>query len=282
MWRMKNKTNKKLPTWWDIQCSMVYWLIFWLTVPPKTHTHAHARTHKHTRTHTYDTHTHTHTHTCARTHAHTNTHARTHNTHTHTHTRARARTHTHTHTHKIVIIYFFKQQPQNITNAIVQADSVWCCGGGVGGGGRGGGGWGGGEGASNDNNVAETGGRLEPLQGQSVGADYDVDRCIHWLSSPQLIVTFHFSGHWGGEIACIYTIQTWHGCSRFQTVRGKGGGGEGGHSFPAAPLFYRHLNVHNTILLNKIQWSALFLLPGSSYLEPTPCFCPSFCLCQFF
>ena len=42
------------------------------------------------------------------------------------------------------------------------------------------------------------------------------------------------------------------------------------------------LTVQNTIVPNKVQWSALFLLPGSSYLEPTPCFCPSFCLCQFF
>ena len=75
--------------------------------------------------------------------------------------------------------------------------------------------------------LLKQGGRLEPLQGQSVGADCDVDRCIHWLSIPQLIVTFHFSGHWGGEIACIYTIQTWHGCSRFQTVRGKGAGRRG-------------------------------------------------------
>ena len=33
---------------------------------------------------------------------------------------------------------------------------------------------------------------------------------------------------------------------------------------------------------HKVQWSSLFFLPGFSYLEPTPCFCPSFCLCQFF
>ena len=131
--------------------------------------------------------------------------------------------------------------------------------------------------------LLKQGGRLEPLQGQSVGADCDVDRCIHWLSTPQLIVTFHFSGHWGGEIACIY-IQYRPGMvvHVFRLSGAWGGGGDGGHSFPAAPLFYRHLSVHNTILLNKIQWSALFLLPGSSYLEPTPCFCPSFCLCQLF
>ena len=30
------------------------------------------------------------------------------------------------------------------------------------------------------------------------------------------------------------------------------------------------------------SYSALFLLPGSSYLEPTPCFCPPFYLCQLF
>ena len=44
----------------------------------------------------------------------------------------------------------------------------------------------------------------------------------------------------------------------------------------AALLFYRHLSVQNTILM----WSVLFLLPGSSYLEPVPCFCPPFYLCQ--
>ena len=40
----------------------------------------------------------------------------------------------------------------------------------------------------------------------------------------------------------------------------------------------------NTILPNKVQWSAHFLLIiiGSSYLEPNPCFCLLFCLCQFF
>ena len=38
----------------------------------------------------------------------------------------------------------------------------------------------------------------------------------------------------------------------------------------------------DTILPNKVQWSALFLLPGSSYLEPAPCFCLSFYLCHFF
>ena len=33
--------------------------------------------------------------------------------------------------------------------------------------------------------------------------------------------------------------------------------------------WYRHPSVQNTILPNKVPWSVLFLLPGSSYLEPT-------------
>ena len=53
------------------------------------------------------------------------------------------------------------------------------------------------------------------------------------------------------------------------------------HSFPAAPLFCRHPNVQNIILLNKVQLSVLFLLPGSSYPEPVPCFCPPFYVCRF-
>ena len=74
--------------------------------------------------------------------------------------------------------------------------------------------------------LLKQGGRLEPLQGQSVGADCDVDRCIHWLSTPQLIVTFHFSGHWGGEIACIYIYNTdlaW--LFTFSDCQGHGGAG---------------------------------------------------------
>ena len=47
-------------------------------------------------------------------------------------------------------------------------------------------------------------------------------------------------------------------------------------------LLHTHPSVQNTILPNKVLWSALFLSPGSSYLEPTRCFRPSFYLCQFF
>ena len=54
------------------------------------------------------------------------------------------------------------------------------------------------------------------------------------------------------------------------------------HPLSAAPLFYRHPSVQNTILPNKVLWSALFLLPGSSYLKPAPCFCLPFYLCQLF
>ena len=39
------------------------------------------------------------------------------------------------------------------------------------------------------------------------------------------------------------------------------------HSFMAAPLC---LSVQNTILPNKVQWSALFLLPGSKYTTQLP------------
>ena len=34
-------------------------------------------------------------------------------------------------------------------------------------------------------------------------------------------------------------------------------------------------SVQNTILLNSVQRSAFFLLPGCNCLEPNPCFCPS-------
>ena len=54
------------------------------------------------------------------------------------------------------------------------------------------------------------------------------------------------------------------------------------HSFPAAELFCKPPSVQNAILPHKVQWSSLFLLPGSSYLEPTPNFCSSCCLCRFF
>ena len=53
-------------------------------------------------------------------------------------------------------------------------------------------------------------------------------------------------------------------------------------SFPAALLFCRHLSDGNTVLPHKVQWSALFLSPGSNYLESPPCFWPSFSLSQFF
>ena len=44
------------------------------------------------------------------------------------------------------------------------------------------------------------------------------------------------------------------------------------HPFSAGPFFRRHWSVQNTIFPHKVQWSALFLLPGFKYLEPTPCF----------
>ena len=43
------------------------------------------------------------------------------------------------------------------------------------------------------------------------------------------------------------------------------------HYTPSRQL---HSSVQNTIFPNKVQWSVLFLLPGSSYLEPALCFCP--------
>ncbi len=42
------------------------------------------------------------------------------------------------------------------------------------------------------------------------------------------------------------------------------------------------LVLGNAILLHKVQWSAVFLFLGSSCLEPTPCFIPSYHLSQFF
>ena len=42
------------------------------------------------------------------------------------------------------------------------------------------------------------------------------------------------------------------------------------------------LVLGNAIVLHKVQWSAVFLFLGSSCLEPTPCFIPSYHLCQFF
>ena len=54
------------------------------------------------------------------------------------------------------------------------------------------------------------------------------------------------------------------------------------YPFTAAPLFYRHPSDQNTILPNKILWSALFVLPACNYMEPTPCFCPPFYPPQLF
>ena len=48
------------------------------------------------------------------------------------------------------------------------------------------------------------------------------------------------------------------------------------HPFPAAPLFCGHPSVQNAVLPNKVQWSELFVSPGSNYLEPAPSFCPPF------
>ena len=47
-------------------------------------------------------------------------------------------------------------------------------------------------------------------------------------------------------------------------------------------LFCRHPSVRSTILPHKVYWSALFLLPGSNYLEPFLCFCPSCYFWQLF
>ena len=42
------------------------------------------------------------------------------------------------------------------------------------------------------------------------------------------------------------------------------------------------LTKMNDSFWSNVLWSVLFLVSGSSYLEPNPCFCLSFCLCQFF
>ena len=42
-----------------------------------------------------------------------------------------------------------------------------------------------------------------------------------------------------------------------------------------------HPNVQNTLLSHKVKWSALFLLPRSNNMEQTPHFYPSRILCQF-
>ena len=53
-------------------------------------------------------------------------------------------------------------------------------------------------------------------------------------------------------------------------------------SFSAAPFFCRHLSVQNTMLLHKVKWLVLFLLPSSNNMEQAPCLYPSCILCQFF
>ena len=53
------------------------------------------------------------------------------------------------------------------------------------------------------------------------------------------------------------------------------------HSFSAAPFFCRHPSVQNTILLDKVKWSALFLLPSANNTEQAPRFYPSRSFCQF-
>ena len=53
------------------------------------------------------------------------------------------------------------------------------------------------------------------------------------------------------------------------------------HSFSAPVFLYRHLSVQNTLLSHKVKWSALFLVPNSNNMGPTPRFYPSRILCQF-
>ena len=65
-------------------------------------------------------------------------------------------------------------------------------------------------------------------------------------------------------------LKRWHPmCSHCQSSK---------QSSHMQQTFCRHPGVQNAILPNKVMWSACFLLPG--YLEPLPCFCPSF-LCFF-
>ena len=52
--------------------------------------------------------------------------------------------------------------------------------------------------------------------------------------------------------------------------------------FSAAPFFCRHPSVQNILLSHKVRWSAVFLVPSASYMEPTPRFYPSRIHCQFF
>ena len=48
-----------------------------------------------------------------------------------------------------------------------------------------------------------------------------------------------------------------------------------------APFLYRHPSVQNIILSHKVNWSALFFVPSSNNMEPTPCFYLLHFLCQF-
>ena len=56
----------------------------------------------------------------------------------------------------------------------------------------------------------------------------------------------------------------------------------GFHCHSLLGLRFKRTVVQNTTHLfrkNNIHWSALFLLPGSNYLAPTPCFCQFFQTC---
>ena len=57
---------------------------------------------------------------------------------------------------------------------------------------------------------------------------------------------------------------------------GEGRAGEGGRRCRDRSIVSDNVRRRISFLQNKVQWSALFLLPGSSYLESAPCFCPSF------
>ena len=54
------------------------------------------------------------------------------------------------------------------------------------------------------------------------------------------------------------------------------------YSFPATPLFCRHLGIQNATLPYLVQWSVLFLLLDSYCLELSPSFCPMCYPCRLF